>query len=175
MRENGNDGQLFGSLGNCACLRWAASPARAEARHGTPRLTPRSITRETCKPIGQSPFSSTANSRRLNRLFRPGDDLHPPLHPRLALLDTKPSIDNGKLQDRAGQVTAAGLRAVWKARLVDVEAGIKWLDRNQQIYCLDRARQLATKIDQSIPGVTGKCYQRERQDHVVSLLENRRR
>ena len=46
---------------------------------------------------------------------------------------------------------------------------VKRLDRNQQIDCLHGTRDLAAEVDQSIPGITSQCYQREGQDHVMSL------
>ena len=69
----------------------------------------------------------------------------------------------------ARQVAAAALGAIGKTGLVDIESRVKGLDGDQQIDGLETSRQLATEIDQSIPGIAGDGYQNESEGHVCDL------
>jgi hypothetical protein len=66
-----------------------------------------------------------------------------PFHLRLALSDAKSTSPDRHAHNRCRFVAAALLKAVGKAKLIDIEACVEGFYRNYEVHVLKIARKLA--------------------------------
>lgn len=104
---------------------------------------------------------SAVNGRRLNRKclrrshldIRPEQDLGSPFHLALALPHAKSRRPHRHPQNGGGLAAAALLQAIGKAKLIDIEARVGGVDRDEDVDVLKTPRELSVQVDKPFPGL----------------------